>query len=432
MALARTLLPEGGAIVAPIITKVGGKILIVAAGDGGPIITVLELPGLTSERLDRLLRGAGKDPAVGGWFGAYNIQYLPSEQQASRIGEWRAAIEGIGPTLWTLFAARLDAELQRLGVGRAAGWSGYRPVPSASCRWASLGILPAVGSSLMLTRLHMCRVSSIAGSAAIQLAQAPDISLAAAVNPTGNIPKLSLPFAEIEGVLVAAHFTGRPMISLDKSNATPDAVLAALKGKSYWHFSSHGFFDWKNPRSAGLRMKDGAPLTVEALLETEDRLGRPRLVVMSACETGLYDISRKPDEFVGLPATFMQLGATGVLSTLWQVDDLATTLLMAKFYDLHLDQKLSPATALRQAQAWLRTASKAELIGFGKAAAARAKLNSSKLANLEASLKSRRRSGTRGSFWNILQDFGTNAQQQFQSHPSLTPTIGVEFVYTRL
>jgi CHAT domain-containing protein len=44
-------------------------------------------------------------------------------------------------------------------------------------------------------------------------------------------------------------------------------------------------------------------------------------VVLSACEIGLYDTARNADEFVGLLVTFMQLGATGVLGTLWQADD---------------------------------------------------------------------------------------------------------------
>jgi CHAT domain-containing protein len=126
----------------------------------------------------------------------------------------------------------------------------------------------------------------------------------------------------------------------------------------------------------------------------------------------------------------MQLGAAGVLSTLWQVDDLATALLMAKFYDLHLDQNLAPGTALKQAQAWLRAASKAELIAFGKAEATRAKLDPSKLAELEASLKSRRRSaGTRGAFWNMLQGLATSVQQKFQSHPFAHPYYWGGFVY---
>jgi CHAT domain-containing protein len=130
----------------------------------------------------------------------------------------------------------------------------------------------------------------------------------------------------------------------------------------------------------------------------------PRLVVLSACETGLYDTSNNPDDFVGLPATFMQLGAAGVIATLWQVDDLATALLMAKVYDLHLGERLAPATALKRAQAWLREATKAELIAYGRAAAGKAKLDPAKLANLEAQLKSPTRSaGTRfDPLWNVL------------------------------
>jgi CHAT domain-containing protein len=224
------------------------------------------------------------------------------------------------------------------------------------------------------------------------------------------------------------------VIRLDSSSATPKEVLAALKGRSYWHFASHGFFNWSDARKAGLLMKNEAPLTVGDLLDVQGSLGRPRLVVMSACETGLFDISRSPDEFVGLPATFMQLGAAGVLSALWQVDDLATTLLIAKFYDLHLDQKLAPATALKQAQAWLRAATKGELVAFAKIGAARAKLEPSKVASLESSVKSRHRSAeTRSSaFWNMLQNATTKVQERFQSHPFAHPYYWGGFVYTGL
>ena len=98
-------------------------------------------------------------------------------------------------------------------------------------------------------------------------------------------------------------------------------------------------------------MHGDARLSVGRLLET-DGLGRPRLVVLSACETGLYDIRRNPGGFVGLPGTFTALGAVGVLGTLWPVSDAATALLIAKFYELHMGQRLAPPTALRRAQLW--------------------------------------------------------------------------------
>src|SRR5262245_20921377 len=211
-------------------------------------------------------------------------------------------------------------------------------------------------------------------------------SLAAAINPTGEDPSLTLPFTELEGAIVASRCPAQGNVSLDKSTAARHATLAALAGKTYWHFSTHGAFDWLDARQSGLMMRRGETLTIGALLDAEGQVGRPRLVVLSACETGLYDTSRNVEEFVGLPATFMQLGAAGVLATLWQVDDLATSLLMAKFSDLHLGHGLAPPRALKVAQSWLRGATTAELVAYAKSAAGKARLDPAKLADLDAAL----------------------------------------------
>jgi CHAT domain-containing protein len=71
-----------------------------------------------------------------------------------------------------------------------------------------------------------------------------------------------------------------------------------------------------------------------------------------------------PEEYVGLPGAFMAVGAAAVVGTLWPVDDLATALLTVRFYELHITQELSPATALRRAQLWLRDATRAELAAY--------------------------------------------------------------------
>jgi hypothetical protein len=381
MATALALVPQGGAILAPLVTRAGGKILIVASNKGNQALTVVDVPGLTTEQVDKLMRGDGKVGASGGWLGSFNIQYLPEAEMTARIGEWNDAIEGIGHELRRLFAARLDRELQARGVERGARivW-----LPTSALGLLPLGLARTDSGELPLGEKYEIVLApslKALATAAHQAAQAPASSLAAAVNPTGD-----LPFTETESALVAAHFSGKPQTLLGRSNASPEAVLAALKGKTYWHFSSHGFFDWSDARKAGLLMKDREPLSIGALLDVEGSLGRPRLVVLSACETGLYDTNRNPDEFVGLPATFMQLGATGVLGTLWQVSDLATAFLMAKFYDLHIGEGLSPPTALKRAQSWLRQAKTADLVAYARAIAARAKLAPDKLADLEAGL----------------------------------------------
>ena len=72
-----------------------------------------------------------------------------------------------------------------------------------------------------------------------------------------------------------------------------------------------------------------------------------RLVVLSACETGLGALSRG-DELVGLQRAFLYAGTPAVVTTLWKVDDRASYLLMRAFYE-HLATN-GPAEALRAAQ----------------------------------------------------------------------------------
>ena len=68
---------------------------------------------------------------------------------------------------------------------------------------------------------------------------------------------------------------------------------------------------------------------------------------MSACETGLGDIT-KGDDVIGLTRGFLYAGANSVVSSLWVVDDQATEKLMLHFYR---DMKnLSKRDALRNAQ----------------------------------------------------------------------------------
>jgi CHAT domain-containing protein/tetratricopeptide (TPR) repeat protein len=369
----------GGAVVMPIVTGLGGKLIVVTAAEDGTRASVVDLPDLTPERLAGVLIGtdAGK-PA--GWIGAYFINYLDGEERDSRWAEWTGAIDGLGSELWRLFAGRLHAVLKERGLrpGTRVFW-----LPSG---W--LGILPLglaqdpASKRRFVDDYEIVYAPSLEALAAANDAtsNAGPATLAAIVNPTGDLPG-----TEKEGEIVASHFGVGARAVLHGDAATPDAVLGALKGKTYWHFASHGAFSWEDARSSALIMHGLAPLTVGRLLETEG-LGRPRLVVLSACETGLYDIRSSPDEFVGLPGTFMALGAAGVLGTLWPVSDAATALLIARFYELHLGEGLSPPTALRRAQAWLREASSDDLAAYAKLAAARGRLERRRLAEIERDL----------------------------------------------
>jgi CHAT domain-containing protein len=301
-------------------------------------------------------------------------------QLEQRMGEWLAAVAGLGPELWRLIGRDLTEALVRRGVkfGSRVIW-----MPAGA-----LGILPIGLAEDPATARRFGDDFEIVNVPSLEILSAPEMrrspgnkrSLAAVAPDSG------LTSAEFEIAVIAGHFEPSARTVLMKSSATSPAVLDALRSCNYWHFATHGSFHWGDARQSYLRMAGGETLTVDILMEAGG-LAKPGLVVLSACETGLYDFRRNADEFIGLPGTFMALGAAGVLGTLWPVEDRATALLAAKFYDLHLGDGVAAPTALRRAQAWLRDATRGELVAYAKGAAARSGANGAALAEqLEASL----------------------------------------------
>ena len=75
------------------------------------------------------------------------------------------------------------------------------------------------------------------------------------------------------------------------------------------------------------------------------------MVVMSACETGLGDITS--DGVFGLQRAFKMAGVQTLVMSLWKVDDNATSLMMQTFYE-HLLSGMSKREAFNLAQAAVR------------------------------------------------------------------------------
>lgn len=74
------------------------------------------------------------------------------------------------------------------------------------------------------------------------------------------------------------------------------------------------------------------------------------LVVLSACQTALGKVVRG-EGLIGIARGFMYAGAPRVVVSLWKVEDAATTDLMSHFYRGMTQRRLTPAAALREAQA---------------------------------------------------------------------------------
>jgi CHAT domain-containing protein len=135
-------------------------------------------------------------------------------------------------------------------------------------------------------------------------------------------PALNLRFAEREARAVGERY--REATVLVRQEAT-EAKAKTLSGEAgILHFATHGELNEKDPLSSALLLvPDGKE---DGRLEVREIFGmdlNARLVVLSACETGLGKLS-KGDELVGLQRAFLYAGTPAVVTTLWKVDDRAS------------------------------------------------------------------------------------------------------------
>jgi CHAT domain-containing protein len=72
-------------------------------------------------------------------------------------------------------------------------------------------------------------------------------------------------------------------------------------------------------------------------------------VTLSACDTGLGRTTQGQG-VLGLQQAFAAAGARTLVTSLWQVDDVATVILMEEFYRNLWQKRLPKLEALRQAQ----------------------------------------------------------------------------------
>ena len=128
---------------------------------------------------------------------------------------------------------------------------------------------------------------------------------------------------------------------------THDEARGALLRYQVVHFATHGLNEAAPMFSALLTAPASGQPARLSLYELADLPMKAKLVVLSACETGLGKLSGG-DEVSGLTRTLILAGANTVVSSLWKVSDDSTALLMRAFYD-HLRRGDRPALAMREA-----------------------------------------------------------------------------------
>ena len=373
------LIPVDGVLIAPFITSQGGAVFVVPH-DSETVTNehIIPLPALTTDYLSELLLGVKDASTLGGWFGAYD--HFRRNEGSHADDNWFQQIKDATSKLWNTLVGLIYERLQTLNLSPGApvllmpqGGLGLLPLHAA---WRQVdGQLRYFCDDYTITYAPSAYALHISRQRATQ-PERQARSLFAANNPTRD-----LKYTPLEGEAIAQLFPSAKQTILYEAKATTAAFPPAAKGHTYIHYSGHGTYNWRDPLQSGLQLADKA-YTLSDILSGLD-LSSCRLVTLSACETGITEFQQSPDEYVGLPAGFLQAGATAVISTLWAVNDLSTMLLMEKFYQLHLQDVLDFASALRQAQLWLRNVTAKELADrFGEE---RMKLKGSRLTLAEAS-----------------------------------------------
>jgi len=165
-------------------------------------------------------------------------------------------------------------------------------------------------------------------------------------NPDLGNPAYDLPGAQKEAVTITKD---RPKSRLLLRNqATETAVKRFGKQFRYIHFATHGTFDAEKPLSSGLLMtgdvENDGTLTVGELYDMHLPAD---LVTLSACETALGKVANG-DDVVGFTRGFLYAGVSSIVSSLWKINDQATSILMQQFYESL--KETNKRSALRTAQ----------------------------------------------------------------------------------
>lgn len=238
----------------------------------------------------------------------------------------------------------------------------------SSLGYPAATLIPAGGIGLL--PLHILGSTPLSDQCAVTYS--PSLSILAALSTSEKALDISPRYLAIVGDKTRLEYVGLE-VRLTTQWFPPDAtevperagreeVLRRMESFDIVHFVGHGQYDPNKPHRAAIHLADGSSIDFADLIRQEIQ-GGPRLLVMSACQTAVQ--ARLPEELISLTTGFLVAGVRSVIGTLWPVDDLASALLMAKFFELATGGEASDiADCLTAAQQWLRKSTRSDLLQY--------------------------------------------------------------------
>ncbi len=158
---------------------------------------------------------------------------------------------------------------------------------------------------------------------------------------------------EIDSIKMIFERRGKRIDILRGEMANESNLFNLLNSTNYehLHLATHGFIYPHYPELSGLFLSvtDSIGDGFLRIPEIENLKFKPKLVVLSACQTGGGPLYRF-NGVENLARAFIKAGTPGVIVSLWNVDDRSTAQFMNRFYAGLINEGLSASEALATAK----------------------------------------------------------------------------------
>lgn len=288
---------------------------------------------------------------------AHTVKLKASELSAL-VATFRRALQdpgsdarGPGKALYDALISPIEADLQQAGA-KTIMWSldgSLRYIPIAALWDGRQFVLERFGISIF----NPSSAARLEREPARQWrALAAGVSLGRTVNEDG-LERVFSPLSGVRSELdaVVATFPGSSEL-LDPGFTVDAFTSELLKRPTVVHLATHFAFNTGDETRSFLLTGSGPVLSIgQARSMTGLSLQSVSLLTLSACETGLGGSYGDGSEVESIAVIFQKKGAEAVLSSLWQVADEPTRLLMTQMYrNRRQHPEWTKLECLRQAQ----------------------------------------------------------------------------------